>query len=128
MSLISLLNPTDQYEETSACEEGCVDCHLRGSCEDDDVPSLEHLREVKLSGFSGQEHYCLDMVHLLLMSASALERMILTSKTSLDFEWLPELMLVESMESILPRSRGKWTARRAANAAVTTEYEWTPDR
>jgi hypothetical protein len=111
----------------SACEEGCVDCGLRGSWEDDDVPSFEHLREVKLSGFSGQEHHCLDMVHLLLMSASALERMLLTSKTSLDFEWLSELMLVESMESILPRCRGKWTARRAANAAVTTEYEWTPD-
>jgi hypothetical protein len=112
-----------------AIEEGCVDCDLRRSWEGDDVPSLEHLREVKLSGFSGQEHHCLEMAQLLLMGASALERMVLTSKTSLDldFEWLPELMLVESMESILPRSRGKWTARRAANAAVTTEYEWTPD-
>jgi hypothetical protein len=88
---------------------------------------LEHLRKVKLCGFSGQEHYCLDMVQLLLVSAPMLERMIVTARTTIEYSSLPKLMLTEVLESCLPRGRGKWTAVRAANATVTSEYEWRPN-
>ena len=109
------------------CDEGCGDCKLRGSWKDK-VILLEHLREVKLGGFSGREHCCLDLVQLLLASAPALERIILTARASFEFEWLPVLMLAESLESSLPRCRGQWTARRATNdAAIISEYEWMPN-
>ena len=72
---------------------------------------------VKLSGFSGQDHYFLDMVEFLLASTPVLENMIVTSKLSM-----------ESLESSLPQGRGKWTARHATDdAAITSEYEWTPN-
>jgi hypothetical protein len=90
------------------------------------VISLEHLRKVKLSGFSGQEHYCHDMVQLLLVSAPALERMIVTARTTIEYSWRPKLMLAESLEAFLPQGKGKWTAVRAANAMVTSEYVWMP--
>jgi hypothetical protein len=117
-------SPQTKYDP--GCEEGCDDCSLRGSWKDN-VISLEHLREVKLGGFSGKEHYCLDMVQLLLLSAPALERMIVTAKASVEYSWLPKLMLVQSLESSLPCGRGKWTALRDANSAVTSAYEWMPD-
>jgi hypothetical protein len=124
----SLLNRIYRYKMKyyhTPCGEGCGDCDLRGSWKDD-VLSLEHLRKVKLGSFSGQEHYCLDMARLLLASAPVLESITVTAKTSIE-PWCDdqELMLVESLESSLPRGRGKWTARRAANATVTLEYEWT---
>jgi hypothetical protein len=97
----------------------------------DDTPREEDLRGSWKKGVlslstSGQEHFCLDMVRFLLASAPVLESITVTAKTSIE-PWCDEqeLMLVESLESSLPRGRGKWTARRAANATVTLEYEWT---
>ena len=106
------------------CEEGCGYCDLRGSLKND-VISLEHLREVKLGGFSGQEHCCLDMVELLLATAPALEKMVVTPGKCREGS---VLVFAESLESTLPCSRGKWIAHHASDdAAVTLEYEWTPN-
>jgi hypothetical protein len=82
----SRLNRIDRHQIKCGpgCEEGCDDCSHRGSWKDN-VISLEHLRKVKLCGFSGQEHYCLDMVQLLLVSAPALERMIVTARTTIEY-------------------------------------------
>jgi hypothetical protein len=110
---------------SARCEEGCGSCDLPASWKDD-VISLELLHEVKFSGFSGQEYCCVDMVELLLASAPALERMIVTTKASREGWQCPNLVLRESLEKSLPRGRGKWIARRATEAAaMTLEYEWT---
>jgi hypothetical protein len=111
---------------SARCEEGCGGCDLPASWKDD-IISLEHLREVKLGGFTGQEYCCLGMVELLLASAPALERMIVTPKSSRDGWRCPNLVLKESPEQSLPRGRGKWTACRATDETeMTLEYEWTP--
>jgi hypothetical protein len=64
------------------------------------------------------------MVQLLLVSAPTLKRMIVTAKTSIKYSSRPKLILAESLESFLPQGKGKWTAVRAANAMVTSEYVW----
>ena len=85
------------------------------------VVSLKYLREVEFSGFSGQG-YCFDLVQLLLVSAPALERMLLTMQAHKEGCRRPTIDL-SSLESRLPRGRGKWTARLAFNVAA---LEWTP--
>ncbi|KAF7005263.1 hypothetical protein CFC21_020397 [Triticum aestivum] len=85
------------------------------------VVSLKYLREVEFSGFSGQG-YCFDLVQLLLLSAPALERMILTMQAPKEGCRRPTIDL-SSLESRLPHGTGKWTARLAFNVAA---LEWTP--
>ncbi|XBH76167.1 hypothetical protein VPH35_102856 [Triticum aestivum] len=110
-----------------------LDVHLDGQSEKDyntgsvssgwkhGVVSLKYLREVEFSGFSGQG-YCFDLVQLLLLSAPALERMILTMQAPKEGCRRPTIDL-SSLESRLPHGTGKWTARLAFNVAA---LEWTP--
>ncbi|XBI52228.1 hypothetical protein VPH35_034623 [Triticum aestivum] len=107
----------------SRCEEG--------SWKEDKI-SLDHLREVEFSGFSGQE--CHDMAHLLLLNSPVLQRMTvvvepsreISCNNSSDDESPPrQRMIMETSVSTLPRPRGKWRARAPANEA-TSEYEWMP--
>ncbi|CAM0885544.1 unnamed protein product [Alopecurus aequalis] len=92
-----------------------------------DMISLEHLQEVKLCGFSGQEQCCLDILDLLT-SVPALDKMIVTAKTSMGGWGRNKIVLAKSLESSLPRGRGKWTACSATDdATVTMEYKWIPN-
>nr|XP_020184725.1 uncharacterized protein LOC109770435 [Aegilops tauschii subsp. strangulata] len=111
-----------------------LDVHLHGQSEKDyntgglssgwknGVVSLKYLREVEFSGFSGQG-YCFDLVQLLLVSAPALERMLLTMQPPEEGCRRPTIDL-ELLKSRLPRGMGKWTTRPTANAEA---MEWTPD-
>ncbi|XBI43873.1 hypothetical protein VPH35_108590 [Triticum aestivum] len=111
-----------------------LDVHLDGQSEKDyntsglssgwkhGVVSLKYLREVEFSGFSGQG-YCFDLVQLLLVSAPALKRMLLTTQAPKEGCRRPTIDL-SSLKPRLPCGTGKWTARLAFNVVV---LEWTPD-
>ncbi|XBH60418.1 hypothetical protein VPH35_115022 [Triticum aestivum] len=111
-----ITNLTDGQSEKGYNTGGLSRCWKHG------VVSLKYLREVEFSGFSGQG-YCFDLVLLLLVSAPTLERMLLTTQAPEEGCRRPTIDL-SSLESRLPPSTGKWTARLAFNVAA---LEWTPD-
>mgnify|MGYP006267950643 CR=1 FL=1 len=108
--------PKDGQSEKGYNTGGLSRCWKHG------VVSLKYLREVEFSGFSGQG-YCFDLVQLLLVSAPAFKRMLLTTQAPQEGCRRPTVDL-ESLKSRLPRGMGKWTTRPAATAEA---LEWTPD-
>ncbi|XBI88690.1 hypothetical protein VPH35_026621 [Triticum aestivum] len=117
----------------SRCDEECRICRRVGTWKEEKI-SLDHLREVEFSGFSGQE--CHDMAQLLLLNSSALQRMTVAVEASGDIscddssddESPPrQRTIMETLVSTLPCPRGKWSACAPANEA-RAEYEWTPER